>query len=161
MNVEIGTEAAQFPEKEYMNGIFLAVCKSERIREKNSQLMSYLQCPVYEVLQGHYYYYGVYSLGAVISRFFHMKIGPLSFSVRGYALRIKKNFTSYYRLTLSSVQLIKMNNPPSSEIIKIHYDLKGKSIWTKESTLTRKKLTLKFYKTNREKRYCQLKTFQR
>ncbi len=25
MNVEIGTEAAQFPEKEYMNGIFLAV----------------------------------------------------------------------------------------------------------------------------------------
>jgi hypothetical protein len=25
MNVDIGTEAAQFPEKEYMNGIFLAV----------------------------------------------------------------------------------------------------------------------------------------
>ncbi len=25
MNVEIGTEAAQFPEKEYMNGIFFAV----------------------------------------------------------------------------------------------------------------------------------------
>ncbi len=25
MNVEIGTEAAQFPEKEYINGIFLAV----------------------------------------------------------------------------------------------------------------------------------------
>ncbi len=25
MNVEIGTEAAQFPEKEYMNGFFLAV----------------------------------------------------------------------------------------------------------------------------------------
>ncbi len=25
MNVEIGTEAAQFPEKEYMNGIFVAV----------------------------------------------------------------------------------------------------------------------------------------
>ncbi len=25
MNVEIGTEAVQFPEKEYMNGIFLAV----------------------------------------------------------------------------------------------------------------------------------------
>jgi hypothetical protein len=24
MNVEIGTEAAQFPEKEYMNGIFVA-----------------------------------------------------------------------------------------------------------------------------------------
>ncbi len=25
MNVEIGTEAAQFPEKEYVNGMFLAV----------------------------------------------------------------------------------------------------------------------------------------
>jgi hypothetical protein len=25
MNVEIGTKAAQFPEKEYLNGIFLAV----------------------------------------------------------------------------------------------------------------------------------------
>ncbi len=25
MNVEIGTEAAQFPEKEFINGIFLAV----------------------------------------------------------------------------------------------------------------------------------------
>ncbi len=29
MNVEIGTEAAHFPEKEYMNGIFLAVCLEE------------------------------------------------------------------------------------------------------------------------------------
>jgi hypothetical protein len=26
MNVEIRPEAAQFPEKEYINGIFLAVC---------------------------------------------------------------------------------------------------------------------------------------
>jgi hypothetical protein len=26
MNMENGTEAAQFPEKEYINGIFLAVC---------------------------------------------------------------------------------------------------------------------------------------
>jgi hypothetical protein len=26
VNVEIGTEAAQFPEKEYLNGIFVAVC---------------------------------------------------------------------------------------------------------------------------------------
>jgi hypothetical protein len=26
MNVEIGTEAAQFPEREYINGIFVAVC---------------------------------------------------------------------------------------------------------------------------------------
>ncbi len=26
MNVEIGTEAAQFPEKEYINAIFVVVC---------------------------------------------------------------------------------------------------------------------------------------
>jgi hypothetical protein len=26
MNMEIGTEAAQFPEKKYINGIFVAVC---------------------------------------------------------------------------------------------------------------------------------------
>jgi hypothetical protein len=32
MNVEIGTEAAQFPEKDYINGIFLAVCNPERNR---------------------------------------------------------------------------------------------------------------------------------
>jgi hypothetical protein len=29
MNVEIGTEATQFPEKEYINGIFVAVCKPQ------------------------------------------------------------------------------------------------------------------------------------
>jgi hypothetical protein len=28
MNMEIGTEAAQFPEKEYIRGIFVAVYKS-------------------------------------------------------------------------------------------------------------------------------------
>jgi hypothetical protein len=28
MNVEIGTEAAKFPEKEYINGIFLKQCRS-------------------------------------------------------------------------------------------------------------------------------------
>ncbi len=27
MNVEIGAEAAQFPEKEYINGIAFAVCE--------------------------------------------------------------------------------------------------------------------------------------
>ncbi len=30
MNVEIGTEAAQFPEKEYINGIFVAVRHPEQ-----------------------------------------------------------------------------------------------------------------------------------
>jgi hypothetical protein len=35
MNVEMGPEAAQFPEKEYINGIFAAVRKEkERISEK-------------------------------------------------------------------------------------------------------------------------------
>jgi hypothetical protein len=29
MNVEIGTEAAQFPEKEYINGIFVAVQRDQ------------------------------------------------------------------------------------------------------------------------------------
>ncbi len=29
MTVEIGTEAAQFPEKEYINGFFVAVCSTE------------------------------------------------------------------------------------------------------------------------------------
>jgi hypothetical protein len=33
MNVEIGTEAMQFPEKEYINGIFLAL-KTERTEGK-------------------------------------------------------------------------------------------------------------------------------
>jgi hypothetical protein len=31
MNVEIGTEAAQFPEKEYINGIFVAVWSFVRL----------------------------------------------------------------------------------------------------------------------------------
>jgi hypothetical protein len=31
MNVEIGTDASQFPEKEYINGIFVAVHASHMI----------------------------------------------------------------------------------------------------------------------------------
>ncbi len=34
MNVESGTEAEQFPEKEYINGIFLAVWSIQRLIEK-------------------------------------------------------------------------------------------------------------------------------
>ncbi len=33
MNVEIGTEAAQFPEKEYINGIFVVV----RVTKSNTE----------------------------------------------------------------------------------------------------------------------------
>jgi hypothetical protein len=38
MNVEIGTEAAQCPEKEYINGIFVAVQRGLRV-------IALLQCP--------------------------------------------------------------------------------------------------------------------
>jgi hypothetical protein len=37
MKVEIGTEAVKFPEKEYINGIFLALCikyRATRCREE-------------------------------------------------------------------------------------------------------------------------------
>jgi hypothetical protein len=38
MNVEIGTEAAQFPEKEYINGIFLAVnVQGKKIYERKKE----------------------------------------------------------------------------------------------------------------------------
>jgi hypothetical protein len=39
MNVEIGTEAAQFPEQEYINGIFFAVCGIERLVVKNLKFL--------------------------------------------------------------------------------------------------------------------------
>jgi hypothetical protein len=38
MNVEIGTEAAQFPEKDYINGIFLAAFNSLFFKPQRSQL---------------------------------------------------------------------------------------------------------------------------
>jgi hypothetical protein len=38
MNVEIGTEAAQFPEKEYINVIFLAVQEDPVQRGKNHRV---------------------------------------------------------------------------------------------------------------------------
>jgi hypothetical protein len=34
MNVQIGTEATQFPGKEYINGIFVAVCQLTAVNEK-------------------------------------------------------------------------------------------------------------------------------
>ncbi len=43
MNVEIGTEAAQFPEKEYINGIFVAGCLGVTLC-----LLHYLWCKAAE-----------------------------------------------------------------------------------------------------------------
>ncbi len=39
MNVEIGTDAAQFPEKEYINGISVAVCTNIIIRARADLLL--------------------------------------------------------------------------------------------------------------------------
>ncbi len=44
MNVDIGTETMQFPEKEYINGIFVAVAES-----LSPQLHICKNCPVTEV----------------------------------------------------------------------------------------------------------------
>jgi hypothetical protein len=41
MNVEIGTEAAQFPEKEYINGIFVAV-SVKAIKKSGAGLSDYM-----------------------------------------------------------------------------------------------------------------------
>jgi hypothetical protein len=43
MNVEIGTEAMQFPEKECINGIFVAVHTSDQERKSHTQLFTPLQ----------------------------------------------------------------------------------------------------------------------
>jgi hypothetical protein len=38
MDVEIGTEATQFPEKEYIYGIFLAVCPLQRTQKPSEDI---------------------------------------------------------------------------------------------------------------------------
>jgi hypothetical protein len=56
MNVEMGTEAARFPEKEYINGIFVAVCEGcfyfriilIKLGRLRFQLYPYHFCPKYE-----------------------------------------------------------------------------------------------------------------
>jgi hypothetical protein len=40
MNVETGTEAVQFPEKKYINGIFVAVQQKERVMLPGSVVYS-------------------------------------------------------------------------------------------------------------------------
>ena len=44
MNVIIGTEAAQFPEKEYINGIFVTVCRDSKVVT--------IQCNIQHTLAG-------------------------------------------------------------------------------------------------------------
>jgi hypothetical protein len=44
MNVEIGTESGQFPEKEYINGIFLAVRYIIQHSVKENTCTSLLSC---------------------------------------------------------------------------------------------------------------------
>ncbi len=45
MNVEIGTEAVQFPEKEYINEIFVAVCgASSRVHIHDDRMNDELVC---------------------------------------------------------------------------------------------------------------------
>jgi hypothetical protein len=49
MKVGIGTEAAQFAEKEYINGIFVAVCVKKfnrRMREKAGAFVDMRECRV-------------------------------------------------------------------------------------------------------------------
>jgi hypothetical protein len=43
MNVEIGAEAALFPEKEYINGIFVAVYSKLHCRESKPFLFSIIE----------------------------------------------------------------------------------------------------------------------
>ncbi len=43
MNVEIGTEATQFPEKEYINGIFVAVRKQISCESLLKFVLSYTE----------------------------------------------------------------------------------------------------------------------
>jgi hypothetical protein len=55
MNVEIGTYAAKFPEKEYINGIFVAVClnnylPTSRCMEGDKEQGKDYRCPRKELL---------------------------------------------------------------------------------------------------------------
>jgi hypothetical protein len=50
LNVEIGTETAQFPEKEYINGIFAAVYTWQYLgQEKMAPTVGHLGSPVHYV----------------------------------------------------------------------------------------------------------------
>jgi hypothetical protein len=44
MNVEIGTKDAQFPEKEYKNGIFVAVCCGSVLSQDSARIRRSAAC---------------------------------------------------------------------------------------------------------------------
>jgi hypothetical protein len=44
MNVEIGAEAALFPEKDYINGIFVVVCTLYKVARGVELWMPYVIC---------------------------------------------------------------------------------------------------------------------
>jgi hypothetical protein len=46
MNVEIGAEAALFPEKEYINGIAVAVCREHTWQGTAGKCLKYIYYPV-------------------------------------------------------------------------------------------------------------------
>ncbi len=49
MNVEIGAEAALFPEKEYINGIFVTVCQEviHTVVAAFTQFLEYVQFSIF------------------------------------------------------------------------------------------------------------------
>jgi hypothetical protein len=58
MKVEIGTEAAQFLEKEYINGIFLAVCVAGKIFAYIISPKRVNQMPAKAKIVLHFLFYG-------------------------------------------------------------------------------------------------------
>jgi hypothetical protein len=77
MNVEVGAEAALFPEKEYINGIFVTVYHKYLIRSKRLNLL-YLANPVANLLKKYrmrdYYFKSLYLLTEYFPAYLHTVI---------------------------------------------------------------------------------------